>query len=275
MAKVIRITDKNLNIKRKRAKFLYIVLIPLFISTIISLFHSDYSRFAIKVVSFILFFIGIKLIDRGLQEEESYKNAKIYKVSLIKYKLLGYIVISTTLLFMSINLIKQPILNSLIQSFIGFIGLVLYYGVDPFKDKLPKGNLSINMDRFLKELQEAQEKVNYIKEATEHIQNWQLKVALNSALKRSQEILNTIKEDPKDIRVARKFMVVYLDGIKDVIDKYNSIDKEHLDSEYTERLIDTLNLATKRFEDELERLKSNDLFDLDVQIDALKEQLKH
>ena len=273
MAKVVKISGKKT--KQKRAKFLYLFLIPIFISTIISLFHSDYSRFAIKIVSFILFFIGIKLVDRGLEEEESYKKAKIYKVSLIKYKLLGYIVISSTLLFMAINLTNQSMLNSIIQSIIGFVGLILYYGIDPFKDKLPKGNLSINMDRFLKELQEAQAKVDYIKGATEHIQNWQLKVALNSAIKRAQEILNTIKEDPKDIRVARKFMVVYLDGIKDVIDKYNSIDKEHLDSEYTERLIDTLNFATQKFEDELDRLKSNDIFDLDVQIDALKEQLKH
>ncbi len=273
MAKVIRISDKKP--KLKRAKLLYLFLIPIFISTIISLFHSDYSRFAIKVMFFVLFFAGIKLVDRGLQEDEKYKQAKIYKVSLVKYKLLGYILISITLFFVSIKLTNQSQLNSFIQSFIGFIGLILYYGIDPFKDKLPKGNLSVNMDRFLKELQEAQAKVDYIKDATNHIQNWQLKVALNSAIHRAQEILNTIKEDPKDIRVARKFMVVYLDGIKDVVDKYNSIDKRHLDSEYTRRLIDTLNLATKRFEDELERLKSNDIFDLDVQIDALKEQLKH
>jgi hypothetical protein len=69
-------------------------------------------------------------------------------------------------------------------------------------------------------------------------------------------------------------MVVYLDGIKDVVNKYNSIDKKLLDNSFKERLIELLNSATKRFEEDLERLKSNEIFDLDVQIDSLKQQLK-
>jgi len=70
-------------------------------------------------------------------------------------------------------------------------------------------------------------------------------------------------------------MVVYLDGVKDVISQYNSIDKEVLDYGFRARLIELLIDASSRFEKELQRLKSNEIFDLDVQIDALKEQLKH
>jgi len=273
MAKTKKISTSNKRAVSK-AKLLYLFLIPMFISTIITLFHSDYNMFAKKIVAFIIFFAGIKLVDSGLEFDKIYKESKIIKIPFIKHKLLGYFLISLDLGFMDLEIANSGFFNAIVTSVIAFIGLGLYYGIDPMKSKLPKGS-SVNVDRFLKELQEAEEKVNYIKNSTNKIDNWELENALKGATHRAEEILKTIKEDPKDIRVARKFMVVYLDGIKDVIDSYNGVDKKHLDSSFTHRLIETLDLASKRFEKELERLKSNEIFDLDVQIDALKEQLKH
>jgi len=69
-------------------------------------------------------------------------------------------------------------------------------------------------------------------------------------------------------------MVVYLDGVKDVIDKYNSIENHIIDDSFRVRLIELLGDASNRFDKELDRLKSNEIFDLDVQIDSLKQQLK-
>jgi 5-bromo-4-chloroindolyl phosphate hydrolysis protein len=153
------------------------------------------------------------------------------------------------------------------------VGALMYYGQDPFKDKLPSED-GINYEKLIKELQEAQEKLDSIKKDEEEIKDYALKTAIQEAVGKAQDIIDAIKEDPKDRRVARKFMVIYLDGIKDVVSQYKSIDKELLDSSFRERLIELLDSATQRFENDLNRLKSNEIFDLDVQIDSLKKQLK-
>jgi hypothetical protein len=69
--------------------------------------------------------------------------------------------------------------------------------------------------------------------------------------------------------------VVYLDGIADVIDSYNTVEEENIGSETRERLLDLMDDVEKRFQKELNRLRSNNLFDLDVNIDTLKEQIKY
>jgi len=109
-------------------------------------------------------------------------------------------------------------------------------------------------------------------EVEEKIDDYKLKVAINGAILEAKEILNSIKEEPKEYHKVRKFMVVYLDGVKDVIEKYSEIDKTLLDDSYRDRLVDLLNSATLKFEEELQKLKSEELFDLDVQIDSLKRQ---
>ena len=145
--------------------------------------------------------------------------------------------------------------------------------MDPKEDKLPQES-GVNMKKMIEELKEAQKKIDFIKEAQEEIDDYQLKEAINKAAIKAEHILKTIQEDPKDIKVARKFIVIYLDGIKDVITQYKNIDKSKLDESFSIRLRELLELASIKFDKELDRLKSNEIFDLDVQIDALKQQLK-
>ena len=260
--------------KAPRAILLYIFLIPMFLSTILSLFSSNYIQFVVKLIGFFLLLASIKLIDKGLEVEFNYNKASFIEAPKVKYKLLGYILLSISIAFIGFMATKLGVVNVIFASILGGIGAYLYYGKDPSEDKIPK-DASINYQKLIKDINEAQEKLDYIDKEKEKIEDYELKQAVDSAALQAHKILDNIKEDPKDIQVARKFMVVYLDGIKDVITQYNSIDKKVLDKSYRDRLIELLLDASNRFEKELERLKSNEIFDLDVQIDALKEQLKH
>ena len=102
-----------------------------------------------------------------------------------------------------------------------------------------------------------------------------LRDKVDFAIKKADNILDALVDDPKDIRVARKFLVVYLDGISDVIGSYNAVEEEHISEMLRDRLLELMEEVEKRFEKELMRLKANNLFDLDVNIDTLKEQIKH
>ena len=269
---------KRLKVKKEKkapnAWLLYIFLVPMFVSTILSLFNSNYSQFLLKLAAFALLFGSINLINRGLLEEYNYTKAVITKAPKIKFKLLGSLGLGAVALFLGLAVDGLGVVNSVATSALAIAGSLMYYGKDPSVDKLPK-ETGINYDKLLQDLSEAENKLKAIEDSKDKIEDIELKSAISSATKRAEEILSTIKKDPKDIRVARKFMVVYLDGVKDVIDKYNSTKEHNLDDSYRVRLISLLNDASVRFDKELDRLKSNEIFDLDVQIDALKQQLKN
>jgi len=259
--------------KTKGATILYIFVAAMFVSTAISLFKSNYSQLVLKLIGFVMLLGSAKLIDMGLANEQKYNSSKIAYAPKMKYKLFGYILLGVAIFYLNFLVGKIGLVYSLINATIAFVGALMYYGQDPFKDKLPSED-GINYEKLIKELQEAQEKLDSIKKDEEEIKDYALKTAIQEAVGKAQDIIDAIKEDPKDRRVARKFMVIYLDGIKDVISQYKSIDKELLDSSFRERLIELLDSATQRFENDLNRLKSNEIFDLDVQIDSLKKQLK-
>ncbi len=272
MAKVIRIDSKKSS-HIKKATFLYFFLFTLFLLGAIALFKQQYKTFFIELFAFIFMFTGTQLINKGLAFEKEYQERSFIKLSFFqKYKLYGAIFFASSLSIIEFFINSHNIFQTFFVFLLGIFGVLLFYGLDPFKDKIPP-NIH-NYEKFFSTLYEARQKVDTILKATHTIQNNTLKEKINQAANKAKEILKTIEQDPKDLSIARKFIVVYLDGIKDVINQYNQIDKELLDESYTQRLIELLNEASNRFEKELEKLKSNEIFDLDVQIDALKQQLK-
>jgi len=273
MAKTKKITQTTQTQSSAKASLLYLFLLLLFLSTAFSLFEGEYIKFLKKIAAFILFFGAIKLLDRGLENEKEYQSALIAFAPKMKFKLFGAILLGVDVFFISYFINYDSLLNAIFVTLLSTIGVLLYYGLDPSRDKLPQES-GIDMKKMLQELQEAQEKIDFIKEAQEDISDYELQKAIEEATTKAEHILETIKADPKDIKVARKFIVIYLDGIKDVIRQYKDIDKTKLDESFRVRLIELLELASSRFDKELDRLKSNEIFDLDVQIDALKQQLK-
>ena len=254
--------------------FLYLFLIPMFATTIVSLVNSQYSLMILKLIAFAMLYGSINLINRGLVAEHNYNKAAISKAPKVKYKFLGSVALGATTLFITLLIDKLNIANTIVLPILATAGSIIYYGKDPSKDKIPKDS-GVNYEKLIAELADADKKIKAIESTKDNIEDLELKDAIDKATIKAKDILKTIEEDPKDIRVARKFMVVYLDGIKDVVDKYDSINENILDDSYRVRLIELLSDASTKFDKELDRLKSNEVFDLDVQIDSLKQQLNN
>jgi hypothetical protein len=60
-----------------------------------------------------------------------------------------------------------------------------------------------------------------------------------------------------------------------VTKSYTAIDESDIDLSTRERLLSLMDEVEIRFDKEMQRLKSNNKFDLDVNIDVLKEQIKN
>jgi hypothetical protein len=62
--------------------------------------------------------------------------------------------------------------------------------------------------------------------------------------------------------------------VREVCERYLAVEESRIDPEMRSRLYSLLDEVQERFDKELTRLRSNERFDLDVQIDALREQIK-
>jgi 5-bromo-4-chloroindolyl phosphate hydrolysis protein len=258
----------------KLGNFLYIFLAPLFIAIVMSLLMLETKAFIMNIIAFSLFFATARASGMGLEQEQKYYTTILTKAPKTPYKMIAGILLGVSTLFTASFAGYQPIWIGLFLGIVATIGYFLYYGFDPRVDKL--NNIGdISAEFVLETLATARGKLSSIEKDMESIKDHKLNSKLKIAVDRAYEILKNIEEDPKDLRVARKFIIVYIDGIKKVTKSYTEMDEKEINNETKERLYSLLSDVEKRFDKELIRLKKNNQFDLDVHIDVLKEQIKN
>ena len=277
MAKVKRYNpDTSVNsYKAKKGHLLYIFLAPLFLSVILALLQRDITAFALNLAAFGLFYATAKLNTIGLANEFKYHKEKLTKAPEKPFKTISALLLGFSTFFTATIAGGESILTGIFLSVTSTIGYALYYGLDPRTDKLENiGDISAEL--VLQTLSEARSKLSGIEEHTQKIlKDSILHDKLTLAVEKAEYIIQTIQEDPKDIRVARKFLVVYIDGLEKVTESYTSMDEADIKGETKDRLHQLLEDVEHRFDKELVRLKKNNEFDLDVNIDVLQQQIKN
>ncbi|NKQ39957.1 MAG: hypothetical protein HF962_00080 [Sulfurovum sp.] len=273
MSKAKRINHKPVY-KTSKLTLLYIFLVPMLISVVQSLFSSDYYGFILKTMGFAMLYGSISLAKKGFLYKEEYERSKLAKAPKTPYLKLAAIGLGITLLSISFFIGGKSILASLFIGILAVIGFYLYYGFDPKEDKVDNID-GISVELVLNSIKEAKEKLASIRQDMKSIDDKILNNKLSVAVKKAEVILETIQEDPKDIRVARKFLIVYIDGIAKVTKSYTQLDEKDINRETSNKLYTLLDNVQSKFDSELNRLKENNQFDLDVHIDVLKKQIKH
>lgn len=258
----------------KKGTLLYVFLFPLFVSVILALLQTNISAFLLNSVAFVLFFVTAKVSAKGFEQEALYLNATLTKAPKIPYKTIAGFLLGGATFYTAWLAGGKPFVSSLFLGSIATFGYYLYYGFDPRADKLE--NLGdVSAEFALELISEAKEKLSNVESHMHEIKDDLLLEKLKLAVGKAKEILKTIQNDPKDIRVARKFLIVYIDGVGKVTDSYVAMDEEEINAETKEKLYTLMADLDSRFDKELERLKNNNHFDLDVHIDVLKEQIKN
>ena len=266
-------TSKTERFKLEKGHFLYVFLAPLFVSIILALIKQKFSLFLFDIVAFGLFFATAKLNTIGLNKEYEYHTTTLIKAPKpLKALTAGLLGVST--LFTAWIAGGQDFFISIALALVAVVGYFLYYGFDPKEDKLENiGDISAQF--VIETLATARGKLAMVEEDMKKIKEKSLHDKLRIATNKGYEILNNIEEDPKDLRVARKFIIVYIDGIKKVTASYTAMDEKDITASTKERLSSLLSDVEKRFDKEILRLKENNQFDLDVQIDVLQQQIKN
>ena len=92
----------------------------------------------------------------------------------------------------------------------------------------------------------------------------------------TDRILERIRRDPADLRRARKFMNVYLDGAAEVAERLVRLqqDDRAAAEQMAPRMIALLAAMERAAEELHEKLLVNDTLDLDVQMEVLEQRIQ-
>ena len=274
MSKAKKYNPTNISLKSKKGTLLYLFLIPLFLAVILALLQMNIKLFLLNSVMFGLFFLVLKLSTIGFRQELEYINTTFTKAPKVPYKTIAAFLLGGSTFLSAWVLAEKAFISSLFLGGIAVLGYYLYYGFDPKEDKLE--NLGdISAEFVLETMHEAKSKLANIEEHMDQVKDTLLTSKLKIAVKKADNILEVIEKDPKDIRVARKFLIVYIDGVAKVMDSYVAMDEVDIKHETKEKLYGLMDDLNIRFDKELVRLKNNNQFDLDVHIDVLKDQIKN
>jgi len=271
MSKAKRISGQKFS-RPKKMGILYIFLLILFVSVAKALFTNDYSGFLLGGIGFLMLLGSAALATKGSEQEIKYHDATFAKAPKIPYKKLAALSLAVTVFYLSFFVGGKDIWHSIFTTILAPIGFLLYYGFDPSVDKLPDAD-GISADMVIESIADAEKKLQEIENNIHDISDIPLYKKLENAIKKANNILDIIKDDPKDIRMARKFLVVYIDGLLNVTTSYTQLDDADIDYDTKDRLYSLMSDIDVRFDKEIKRLKENNQFDLDVHIDSLKEQI--
>lgn len=253
---------------------LYLFLVPLFMALVLALFQTNIKAFILNSFSFFLFLSVATLAKKGFVQEKVYHDSTFTKAPKLPYKMFAGYLLGGATFFTAFITGEQPFVKSLFLALIATLGYYLLYGFDPKKDKLE--NLGdVSAEFVLESIKEAKAKLASVRENLNKIKDNTLHEKITQAVQKASHIIQTIQDDPKDVRVARKFLIVYLDGMKKVTQSYTELEESDITVDTKERLHALMDDVQEKFDQELVRLKNNNAFNLDVHIDVLKEQIKN
>jgi 5-bromo-4-chloroindolyl phosphate hydrolysis protein len=257
-----------------KGSLLYLLPFPVLIGAIISLVKGNFWSTLILGASFAGFMLSAIIARHGFKLEAKYVEKKLARAPGTPYKTVAAILLSITTGMTAYLAARYGLFSSILMGGATFIAFLLSYGLDPRRDKT--GSLGVTADEVIDALEAAEIKITGIDEARAKIKNLDFDKRLRNITKKAREILQVIEEDPKDLQRARKFLKVYLSGTERVAQSYAKTHKNdattvELDADFS-RVLDSIE---QTFAEQHRKLKENDQFDLDVQIEVLETQLKH
>jgi hypothetical protein len=225
-----------------------------------------------------LFYGGMALVEQGLAREADYRARQLAKAPRPPRKLIGTLAVAAGAFVCSYGASSDGLILALVYGALAGVGCALAYGLDPSQDKGLEPELArkagVQTDQVIEAITEAETKIGEIERTAASLHNRELTERLARIVARARAVLAQIEQDPSDLRRARRFLVTYLDGTRDVVKKYTQRQQDLADTELAANFRHVLDTVEQVFGEQEEVLKRNETMDLEVQIEVLRTQLE-
>lgn len=232
--------------------------------------------FLAATISFLTMLAGAWTVRKGLFYQAEAAARKWSRSTRVPWKVTGSILVAVSTAVASLYLADKSLVVSLGTGIGALAGCLLCYGIDPQYSR-PKGSgtYGLTAEQVIEALEEAEVKITNIEIASRGIREVELKERLNRIIAKARDILDIVEDDPRDLRRARKFMKVYLEGTEKVTQGYVKMHPNSQDAKLDDNFRNVLKTIEDVFDEQHDKLLENDMLDLDIQIEVLQAQLKH
>lgn len=253
---------------------MFLLPLPVLIAAVVSLAHGSLDGLLGNAAGYGLFLAGALLLRRGLLTEAEYGRRRVARAPWPLKTLGGSVIALATGITAWFGAGQHPAI-AVAFGLAALLGCYLSYGFDPRVAKRFTDRDGVDVtDRVLEALTQAEASIAAIEQSTRNIRNAELNSRLRRIVAQARQILTMLEEDPRDLRRARKFLNVYLDGAKQVTEGYAKTHARVAAPELEDNFRRVLATIEDVFQEQQQKLLETDVTDLDVQIEVLTTQLK-
>ncbi len=274
MSKAKRYTPGEKTVTPLTGLLLYLLPVPLLFAIIFSFFSANGVAVIKYAVGYALFLFAASVAKKGFAFERRYRNSALAKAPRFPYKTAGAILLAGATFYTSLFCTSNSLLMSLIAGASALLGFYLFYGFDPREDKVGHLRVGVRAEDVIAITDDAKKRIAALEAFKKDIPSKETRKHLNEIIQSTEEIIKNIETDPNDLDKARKFFKIYLDRTYKISDEFvTHVRKENLTEEIQQNYDNLLIALKKTIVEQKEKLESEDLTALDIQIEALTKQL--
>lgn len=253
----------------------FLLPLPLIITLLFSLAKNQFIIFGASAIAIGMYILSGYFISRSNYYQDQTAKRKWSRPNRTPWRLSAAVFTGAATALVAFVIVKYGLFIAIGAGITAFIGMVLSYGLDEKALAGDVGLVGVSREELEDAFNEAETRIESIEAAADKVDNVALSDRLKHIAMGSRGILEIIANDPKDLRRARKFLKVYLDGAQKVVNKYVNSDHLQADEKLKANLDEVLNTIDTVIEEQRAKLLKNDVLELDVQIEVLQTQLKH
>jgi 5-bromo-4-chloroindolyl phosphate hydrolysis protein len=258
----------------EHAWLLYIYSLPYLFSILSKLINGEVLDLVLVSTAFVAILLAAIWMSTGLKNKALYISKKYSNNTPFPLMFLASLLLGAASFISSWLVADYSLFAGIGFGVASMVGSWLWYGLDPIKSKHLSFNDVNDSEKALEILQDSEKLVINIEEASQNINNIEMRKRLSKITDLARDVLTKLYEKPNTIHKARRFLNTYLNGAESIVERYSASHEDMDDPKLEENFRDVLVNIEQVFTDQYEKLISNDVFDLDVDIEVLNTLLK-
>ena len=138
-----------------------------------------------------------------------------------------------------------------------------------------KGAEGLENRRVALVVDEAEDYISAMSEAATSLKDRALSNRVDGFISSVRAMVQSVKQDPRDLGAARKYLNLYLFGARDATIKFVELYQKSADTQTRTDYEALLTDLEKNFDWQRQKMLLDDPADLDVEIDVLRNRLRH
>lgn len=209
-----------------RARLLYLFPVPLLFAGLGATLRGSPIEAVVELGAFLGLVLSAWLINEGLRAEIEFNARTVARPPALPRKLLGSALTALSVFAVAAFSLDQDLAGAFVFGLLGGGASLVAFGPDPMRAKGLSGPEGPAAERAIRAIEEAETVVADTLAAARRIGDRGLEARLQRLGEQAREVFRSIERDPRDLSRARRFLSVYLVGLRDATRKFADLRPE-------------------------------------------------